>query len=194
MISCDCWAQNTFNCCYKWSCNRRSKVFFLAAVLDRIYLTLLWLPNIDFYAFIFALIIDRERDLMKHCWVELETSRRQTERSVDKGGDVVSWDFMWCWKGENPWAAVCHFSTGFKTLEFFLQTFQYWSESYYIMSWFRPAWMYVVSMLVEHISSFARFGKRRTMFSTDLKLWQEGNKDSLLHNDKAALPKLKSCQ
>lgn len=168
--------------------------FFLAAVLDRIYLTLLWLPNIDFHAFIFALIIDRERSnetLLS--WTGNFKTDRQKEVST-RGAMLFREILCGAEKGKIRELHSATFPLGFKTLEFFLQTFQYWSESYYIMSWFRPAWMYVVSMLVEQIRSFARFGKRRTMFSTDLKLWQEGNQDTLLHNDKAALPKLKSCQ
>lgn len=70
---------------------------------------------------------------------------------------------------------VRHFSTGLKTLRFSLQAFEYRSESCYIRRPFHPVWMYVVSMLMEHISSFVQFGKRGKMFSI-LKLWQEGNK------------------
>lgn len=50
-----------------------------------------------------------------------------------------------------------------KTREFFLQTSEYRSESCYIMRCSHPAWMYVVSMLMERFSSVlsCSVGKRR---------------------------------
>lgn len=78
----------------------------------------------------------------------------KTENSGNKGGDIVSWDFIRpCSKGKNPWGSP-FLSTGLKAREFFLQTLEYRSESCYIMRSFHPVWMYVVSMLMEHFSSY----------------------------------------
>lgn len=50
-------------------------------------------------------------------------------------------------------------------------------ESRYITRCCSPAWMYVVSMSMERISSLLHFGKKEgKVLSKDLKLWQEGNK------------------
>lgn len=37
MISCDCWTQNTFSCCYKLSYNGRSKFFFSYRIIQLCY-------------------------------------------------------------------------------------------------------------------------------------------------------------
>lgn len=50
--------------------------------------------------------------------------------------------------------------------------------------------MYVVSMFMEHISSFIQFGKRRKMFSRGSQVVAGRKYDSLLHNDMPALPRL----
>lgn len=98
----------------------------------------------------------------------------ERENSVDKRGVILFHGISQCCAQRGK--ILRHFSTGLKTLEFSLQTFEYRSESRYIMRRLRPAWMYVVSMLMERFSSFVQLGKRGKMFSRDLKLWQEGNK------------------
>ncbi len=121
---------------------------------------------------------NRYREMLKLCnTVGWNWKTRQDRKYCRQGGVRLFHGIsQGCAQKGKIHELVRHFSTGFKTLEFSLQTFKYRSESYYIMRRRHPAWMYVVSMLVERIRSFVQLGKRRKMFSRDLKLWQEGNK------------------
>ena len=109
--------------------------------------------------------------VVKSCRMQLET--RDRHRVALTTGSIL---FLWISygrKGKEPGAGPARFHW---TPEFFLQTFEYRSESCYVSSRPPPAWMYAVSMLTEQITSFVQFGKRSTRFSRDLELWQEGNK------------------